>query len=419
MKKTLSFLLALCMLAGSVCLSVGAADDVNPAVQELIDEIDGFFAVDDLFNSCDERWITYNGESLDCVPNPNSNFYDSTDDHELYLEGAGAQRLTRTKDGSADLPIQFRSAEEFYVSGHNTLTVDIYISEDTKINTEPLSEDLSKYFAVVKLQSAFNNNLDDNTVYEYSFLDDLKNLKPGQWNQLVVPLSPDITDAYRQITLRFGHDTIEMPTRSYMVFDNVALHYTDERKIVAGDKPALDALQAKYEALSPDEQKLVTNYDKLAGWLKELEAALGGDAEVIEKMEQMLTDLPDAADVTEADRAKIEAAREAFNNLTNAQRQALSGALLNRLLEAEEALEQLTPSSTPSVPSTPSTSTGKRGDVNADGNTNAADALLVLRAAVNKTTLTAAQKAVADLDGNNAINAADALLILRIAVGKG
>ncbi len=60
----------------------------------------------------------------------------------------------------------------------------------------------------------------------------------------------------------------------------------------------------------------------------------------------------------------------------------------------------------------------RQRDVNGDGRTDAADALLILRYAVGKAALTASQKALADVNADGAVNAADALAVLRIAVGK-
>ncbi len=60
----------------------------------------------------------------------------------------------------------------------------------------------------------------------------------------------------------------------------------------------------------------------------------------------------------------------------------------------------------------------RAGDVNDDGKVNATDALLVLRCAVGKATLTERQRLAGDANGDGALNAADALLILRAAVGK-
>ncbi len=57
------------------------------------------------------------------------------------------------------------------------------------------------------------------------------------------------------------------------------------------------------------------------------------------------------------------------------------------------------------------------GDVDADGFVRAADARIVLRAAVGLEELHKEQKTVADVDNNYVINSADARLILRAAVG--
>lgn len=58
------------------------------------------------------------------------------------------------------------------------------------------------------------------------------------------------------------------------------------------------------------------------------------------------------------------------------------------------------------------------GDLNADGKINANDVLLILKAAVNKITLTQEQKEVADLNKDTNIDAKDALEILKFLKGK-
>ncbi len=58
------------------------------------------------------------------------------------------------------------------------------------------------------------------------------------------------------------------------------------------------------------------------------------------------------------------------------------------------------------------------GDVDLDGAVNAKDALLVLRHAVGKTTLTESQLAAADFKQNGKIDAVCALNILKFSVGK-
>lgn len=59
-----------------------------------------------------------------------------------------------------------------------------------------------------------------------------------------------------------------------------------------------------------------------------------------------------------------------------------------------------------------------RGDVDADGNISAADALMALQAATSKIELTAAQTAAADVDSDGEITASDALLILQFSTNK-
>ncbi|MBQ7985707.1 MAG: Ig-like domain-containing protein, partial [Clostridia bacterium] len=61
--------------------------------------------------------------------------------------------------------------------------------------------------------------------------------------------------------------------------------------------------------------------------------------------------------------------------------------------------------------------TALKGDVNYDGDVDAADALLVLKSDVRLTTLTSAQKQIADVNDDGEVDAADAIWILRFSVG--
>lgn len=58
------------------------------------------------------------------------------------------------------------------------------------------------------------------------------------------------------------------------------------------------------------------------------------------------------------------------------------------------------------------------GDINGDGKVNAVDAQKVLKAAVGKEKLTAAQKSKADINADGKVDAKDAMEILKSAVGK-
>lgn len=58
------------------------------------------------------------------------------------------------------------------------------------------------------------------------------------------------------------------------------------------------------------------------------------------------------------------------------------------------------------------------GDVDDSGQINSVDALMVLRYAVRKITLSDVQKLAANVNGDSEINSTDALMILQYAVGK-
>ena len=61
--------------------------------------------------------------------------------------------------------------------------------------------------------------------------------------------------------------------------------------------------------------------------------------------------------------------------------------------------------------------TGLLGDVNFDGVVTAADALIVLRYAMDLAGMTPEQLAVADMNGDGVVNASDAIIILRLSMG--
>ena len=127
------------------------------------------------------------------------------------------------------------------------------------------------------------------------------------------------------------------------------------------------------------------------------------DREAAQAVDDMILALP--ANITLQDEAAVTAARSAYNDLTAAQK----GYVVNLagLEAAEQALAALQAQPEP-LP----------GDVNEDGTVDARDALLALKAAVGKESLSARQIRLADLNIDSAVDARDALLILKIAVGK-
>ncbi len=106
--------------------------------------------------------------------------------------------------------------------------------------------------------------------------------------------------------------------------------------------------------------------------------------------------------LTGEDKNAVEKARDAYEKLTDAQK-----ALVTNLAKLEE-LEYVEPEPVEY----------DYGNIDGQGQPNAADALLVLKTVVGKETLTEQQVILADVDGNGDVNATDALIILQYTVGK-
>lgn len=123
----------------------------------------------------------------------------------------------------------------------------------------------------------------------------------------------------------------------------------------------------------------------------------------VEDVINAINALPEASAVSEADRAAIMAAKAAYDALTDEQKAFMSADAIAKLQACIEAL--------PAVSVT-------MGDVDGDGEINAADALLILKQAVGKIQLSDAQKTAADVTKDGTINAEDALKVLKFAVGK-
>ncbi len=105
------------------------------------------------------------------------------------------------------------------------------------------------------------------------------------------------------------------------------------------------------------------------------------------------------------DKSLVEAARTAYNALTDAQKAYVPNLAK---LEAAEA----------KIAEWEAAATIKYGDVDGDDRVSATDALEVLKSVVGNVTLTEEQTVLADVDGDEKISSADALYILKKVVGK-
>lgn len=106
--------------------------------------------------------------------------------------------------------------------------------------------------------------------------------------------------------------------------------------VTKDSKPAIDAAREAYDALTEEQQKLVGNYDKLTDAEKAYDALLKDEAAA-----KKVADLIDAIDevVTKDSKAGIDAARNAYDALTDAQKELVGN--YKKLADAERAYQKL------------------------------------------------------------------------------
>ena len=109
--------------------------------------------------------------------------------------------------------------------------------------------------------------------------------------------------------------------------------------VTTANKEAIEAARAAYNALTDDQKKKVdaTVLAKLTNAETALQDAV--DTETAGTATETINSLPDADKVTTADKEKIEAARKAYNDLTDDQKKKVSDDTLKKLTDAEDALK--------------------------------------------------------------------------------
>ena len=112
--------------------------------------------------------------------------------------------------------------------------------------------------------------------------------------------------------------------------------------VTSENKDAIEAARAAYNALTDDQKKKVdaTVLAKLTDAETALQDAI--DTETAGAATNTINALPDADKVTTADKEKIEAARKAYNDLTDDQKKKVSDDTLKKLTDAEDALAAAT-----------------------------------------------------------------------------
>ena len=188
----------------------------------------------------------------------------------------------------------------------------------------------------------------------------------------------DEIQTYEDYQITDGSKKVDFQIGNLPEVDAVTL---DDEAVVAAARTAYNAL--------PDEGKaLISQYNKLVALEEKLAELKAGVQAVIEKIDAL----------TQGDAEGIAAARTAYDALRDDQKTRVTN--LAKLEELEQANNL------------------DYGNVDGQGEPNAADALLILKSVVGKVALTPDQVRLADVDGNGLANATDALIVLQYTVGK-
>ncbi len=176
--------------------------------------------------------------------------------------------------------------------------------------------------------------------------------------------------------------------------------------ITVDDAVVVEAARDAYDDLDEETQAYVTNLAVLEAAEKAVAdaIALANDKEVAAAAEALINALCTPTDVAADDKEAIDAAKAAYDALTDAQKAFLGEGVAEKLTACVDALDKVL-----SI---------KMGDINNDGKIDAKDALIALKIAVDKYTATDAEKAAADVNEDQKVDAKDALEMLKYAVKK-
>ncbi len=189
--------------------------------------------------------------------------------------------------------------------------------------------------------------------------------------------------------------TVQLPYEAVTDPDRQAAERVTSRlaTLQVNNKQAVVNVRAAYEALTDIQKSMVPSIQKLV----DAEAAFAQN-ELDQKAANQVMNAIDA--LTGEDPQAIQDARTAYEGLTDTQKQLVTNLAKLEQWEQQEP-ENLT-----------------YGDVNQDESIDAKDALLILKAAVGKISLTETQQKLAELNDDGHINAKDALLVLQKSVDK-
>ncbi|WP_024859195.1 dockerin type I domain-containing protein [Ruminococcus albus] len=179
--------------------------------------------------------------------------------------------------------------------------------------------------------------------------------------------------------------------------------------ITTADKTDIEAARKAYDELTDDQKAKVSadTLEKLTNAETALAAAEKDAADQVaaNDVTSAINDLPAAEDITTADKTDIEAARKAYDELTDDQKAKVSAETKAKLEAAEEALVA---AETPII----------KGDVNFDGKINVTDIVKIAAHVKGKKLLDKTAARAADVNGDSIIDVTDIIMIAAHIKGK-
>lgn len=332
MKQKISFLLALCMLLTVIPFTgITASAEAKTGVDVQFRNMDTTSHIMTYFkdNGC-------------------------TAESENYLEGTGSIRC-QIKEDKNILYLFLQAKDNINIAGASHLAFDIWVAADNYFDGGRLKwSDMRVDDRAHENQWGEYDNVPAITSIDTDGVrKTLSGLKAG-WNHVLMPLDfvTECTDAV-SLRLRLEGDLVNVKTGDFVYFDDFRFVSPDVaedglvKRNAAKDVtvqiralPALDALtleqaeqvkaaKAAYDAVDEAYKSIIMNPEKLASAVAKI-----NDMAAAAAVEALIAQLP--AEITEEHRGKVEAARAAYNGLTEDQKSFVTN--LSVLLAAETAL---------------------------------------------------------------------------------
>jgi hypothetical protein len=218
-----------------------------------------------------------------------------------------------------------------------------------------------------------------------------------------------ITDVNNAVTTAKSDVKDIDDTKAAQAVTNKINALTAAENVSTADKTDIEAARAAYDELTED-QKAKVSADTLEK-LTDAETALAAaekdaaDQAAANDVTSAINDLPAAEDITTADKTDIEAARKAYDELTDDQKAKVSAETKAKLEAAEEALAE---AEKPVI----------KGDVNFDGKINVTDIVKIAAHVKGKKLLDKTAARAADVNGDSIIDVTDIIMIAAHIKGK-